>query len=88
MSKPFPKEFECVDCSVNTGDTCEYYMVHDELWEGVGMTPHGGMLCIGCLEDRLGRMLTSRDFTDAPVNWGIFRQSVRLGDRLIVRDVA
>jgi len=28
----------------------------------------GGLLCIGCLERRLGRRLTPADFTDAPAN--------------------
>lgn len=74
--------FACVDCSVNTSDIHEYYMVHDELWLGAGMTFDGGMLCIGCLEDRLGRDLTHKDFTDAPVNHGVFRQSERLLNRL------
>lgn len=59
------KEFECVDCNKNTFQD-EYYMVHDELWnkhfEGKGM------LCISCLETRVGRELNADDFTDAPVN--------------------
>jgi hypothetical protein len=33
------------------------------------MKPNGGgMLCIECLEKRIGRRLTAADFTDAPVN--------------------
>jgi hypothetical protein len=43
----------------------------------------GHMLCIGCLEQRLGRLLTKDDFTDAPVNsiWmGV--GSTRLKNRL------
>lgn len=27
------------------------------------------MLCIGCLEERLGRELNASDFIDCPVNW-------------------
>jgi hypothetical protein len=27
-----------------------------------------GMLCVGCLERRLGRQLTHRDFIDYPIN--------------------
>ena len=46
--------FKCVDCGVNTHDADEYYMVHDELWAAAGMEPAGGMLCVGCLEQRLG----------------------------------
>lgn len=76
------KQFDCVNCSVNTQDTNEYYMVHDELWSRAGMAPTGGMLCIGCLEQRLGRGLTAADFTDAPVNHGSFAYSFRLAERL------
>lgn len=61
-------EFNCIDCGFNT--MTEYYMVHNALWAEAGMKPDGGMLCIGCLEDRLGRTLTMNDFTDAPVNHG------------------
>ena len=43
-----------------------------------------GMLCIGCLEKRIGRRLTKNDFQDCPVNheenW--YTQSSRLQDRL------
>lgn len=40
-------------------------MVTDQVWDSVA---NRGMLCIGCLEQRLGRMLHARDFTDAPIN--------------------
>jgi hypothetical protein len=59
-------------------------MVHDELWECATDDFGGdGMLCIGCLENRLGGLLTKDDFTAAPVNdlWGEFG-SARLQDRL------
>lgn len=41
-------------------------MVHDELWAVAGAG--AGYLCIACLEARLGRRLTARDFTSAPIN--------------------
>ncbi len=31
-------------------------------------SPGGDFLCFGCLEARLGRKLTPRDFSDAPIN--------------------
>lgn len=75
------KVFACVDCSVCTHEIDEYYMVHDHLWEKAGMT--FGMLCIGCLETRLGRRLNSRDFPRYPVNHGsMFQRSERLKSRL------
>jgi hypothetical protein len=44
-------------------------MVHDDVWADAGMTPDGGMLCISCLEQRLGGPLVPDDLIDAPVNW-------------------
>lgn len=41
---------------------CEVYMVRRKIWKQAGMEPWGGCLCIGCLEKRLGRQLTPRDF--------------------------
>jgi hypothetical protein len=38
-------------------------MVADQLWKAAGMAPHGGMLCLVCLERRIGRPLVVEDFT-------------------------
>lgn len=75
--------FHCVDCGVNTGvdGIAEYYMVEDYVWEYARMTEHGGMLCIGCLELRLGITLEPRFFTDCAVNRD-WRGSKRLRERL------
>ena len=72
--------FLCIDCSIDTFD--EYYMVHDTVWLSVVVTKKSGMLCIGCLETRLGRRLTRADFTDAPINHLDFERSERLQNRL------
>ena len=59
----------CIDCGVNTSDIQEYYMVQFELWQKHVPEDHcNSMLCIGCLEERLGRRLVSDDFTDCPLN--------------------
>ena len=64
--------FHCVDCDMWTssvtrqGEGGEYYMVQHELWAQYGAGDR--MLCIGCLELRMGRLLERRDFTDAVVN--------------------
>lgn len=57
-------------------------MVQSWLWKKVNPNILG-LLCIGCLEHRLGRELTRTDFTDAPVNsTDIFDKSRRLQNRL------
>jgi hypothetical protein len=54
--------FRCVDCGKDTGGG-EYYMVGDDVWAASGLAPNGGMLCLACLERRIGRPLTGQDFT-------------------------
>jgi hypothetical protein len=39
-------------------------------------------LCVGCLEERLGRELSGADFTDCPLNRMHERQTARLRDRI------
>lgn len=46
----------------------EYYMVQDAIWSAVGIAPDDGMLCIACLEKRLGRELNAKDFTNVLLN--------------------
>ena len=72
--------FDCVDCWIDTSD--EYYMVNDFLWLDYGAGD--GMLCIGCLEQRIGRLLVWSDFIDAPINYhpNGWDKSERLVDRL------
>jgi len=53
--------FRCVDCGEEKDG--EYYMVPDELWAVSGMASDGGMLCLACLERRIGRLLVVEDFT-------------------------
>jgi hypothetical protein len=43
-------------------DQCEVYIVRKTIWEAARMAHDGGCLCIGCLEERLGRRLKPRDF--------------------------
>jgi hypothetical protein len=60
-------------------------MVHDGLWDSATEDFGGdGMLCIGCLENRIGGLLTKDDFTAAPINAiGIVTGSTRLKNRLL-----
>jgi hypothetical protein len=84
-------KWHCVDCDVclhRLSEASEYYMVHDWIWDEAGMEMFGGHLCIGCLEDRLGRQLTQVDFIACPVNRDdrlVRRRSGRLQNRLLGR---
>ena len=80
--------FKCWDCAVCTNCTGEYYMVDDELWKTGTIYAHDPcfedvMLCIGCLENRIGGLLTKDDFTAAPLNSiNLIMGSPRLQNRL------
>ena len=83
--------FLCDDCGVNTSRIKEFYMVHDDIWDSVSENLYG-MLCVGCLEERLGRRLTPADFMDCPLNnWKLssapwtMRHLGRSSDRLLSR---
>ena len=87
---PVPRKttFECMDCGIHTGSIHEFYMVTDEVWQSAVTNPFDrtGMLCIGCLEQRLKRTLKPDDFPDCRLNTirGGTRKSKRLLDRRCV----
>jgi len=79
MTEPKPLvDFSCEDC----GSDCDgYYMVQNDIWKTYGAS--GAMLCIGCLEKRIGRQLSQQDFIDLPLDEiNPETQSFRLQDRL------
>lgn len=61
-------------CMTPTGcDRCgrdfRSYMVLDDVWcREAGMLEYGSLLCLPCLQERIGRQLTLVDFPDYPVN--------------------
>lgn len=72
----------CLDCRVDTGKIGEHYFVNTALWLSVTKSKIG-MLCIGCLEKRLGRRLNPGDFPDVYINkLTNGAKSMRLVDRL------
>jgi hypothetical protein len=74
-------DFSCMDCGVDTHKIGEYYMVKDDVWESA--VSGRALLCVGCLETRLGRRLLSADFSNALINsHPNIRQSERLQSRL------
>jgi len=69
----------CYDCGAGAILIREWFDVHDTVWELAWQGPHQrkpwqwargqSVLCIGCLENRLGRTLCASDFTAALVNY-------------------
>jgi hypothetical protein len=96
LPRPNPKALEyyhlkkqsCDDCGIDTSHSyghCEYYMVHDFIWRQAqrdGVAP--SILCIGCLENRLGRQLIGDDFMKLPLDDHSFWEgmSPRMRDRV------
>ena len=58
----------CADCTAegrafNVVSEGHYCMLRDPLWRSLGMAGYfSGVLCLGCIERRLGRRLSLRDF--------------------------
>jgi hypothetical protein len=61
----------CADCEIGTATIREMYIVRDDVWEQAwagrrkpwhGKIPGQEILCIGCLESRIGRTLVKSDF--------------------------
>jgi hypothetical protein len=82
-----PKHSAGLDCGTDTIEAGEYYILRDDVWLSTGLKQDGGMLCIGCVESRLGRRLNRADFTSAGINmqpnaW----RSARFNKRLAARE--
>lgn len=78
-SKEWPPrmaKFKCADCTGVTDD----YMVHDSVWSLTDLPKKGALLCLTCLEARLGRPLCADDFTDAFINLPLLF-GCRMGER-------
>jgi hypothetical protein len=50
------------DVSITHDHRCEVYHVKDHVWARARMRAWNGCLCVGCIERRLGRQLTPKDF--------------------------
>jgi hypothetical protein len=67
-------------------ETWDFYSVKDRVWAKAGLTETGGCLCVGCLENRLGRRLRPKDFDferdeNLPGAWTSPRLAQRRKDR-------
>lgn len=54
----------CDDC----GEAFRSCMVTDEVWRATGLPDHGALLCLPCLQARIGRELVAADFLDCEAN--------------------
>lgn len=57
-----------LNCQVCCKPHYNGYMVLDPLWLDVMGKEGGGIICMSCFENKLGRPLTLEDMTDAPIN--------------------
>lgn len=67
-------KYICIDCHQDTGKIKEFYFINTNTWL-TALGSKQGMLCIGCLEKRLGRELRQDDFPNVTIN------SPRYGDK-------
>jgi len=72
----------CDDCDTDTAISREYYMVKGSVWKLAARRLTTRILCVECLEKRIGRTLDSSDFSDAPIN---HREPSRYSPRLWAR---
>jgi hypothetical protein len=85
--QPLPKRvrdrYVCNDCDVNVLTAGEFYMLKPEIWEGQLGLGWEDNLCIGCLEQRLGRKVGPLfvDFAWSPNYRWMYPTSPRLLDR-------
>jgi len=76
----------CIACSVDVSAIKEYsYMLRHELWIVIHgcLSWQGGIWCIGCLEEKMGRQLTHGDFDwDNSMNKKFLSSENHWSDRL------
>ena len=62
----------CHDCGSDTlRSPRDYYMVHDDVWAQYGLGSQSGMLCMNCLEIRMGQPLQAHQIMLCPLNVAI-----------------
>jgi hypothetical protein len=72
----------CEDCRCCTSEFDEWYMLEDDVCAEACPDDPEVILCIGCVEHRLGRELELADFAKDPANLGDpDGRSERLNDR-------
>jgi hypothetical protein len=59
--------FLCMDCKKDTNNSNEIYSLKQRIWLRANPLI-ARMLCLECVERRLGRNLVADDFSRAPIN--------------------
>lgn len=72
----------CACCGVSTSKIGEHFFLRSEIWYRVHPSERG-FLCVGCVETKLGRLLTKQDFTDCTINKP--QRGVHMSLRLVQR---
>lgn len=70
-----------MDCGKDTLESSEYFHLKDSIWRRINPLIIG-MMCLECVEDRLGRPLCRADFSSAPVNGRHAKSCPALAERL------
>lgn len=78
---PVPLDWTCMDCGRDTAASNERYSLKHMIWRRVNPIILG-MLCLKCVEDRLGRALYRSDFSSAPINAKYTHACPALAERL------
>lgn len=65
--RSFEDIFLCMDCKKDTFQHQEYFMLKYKIWRSANYKIRG-MLCLACIEKRIGRDLVANDFSKAPIN--------------------
>jgi len=61
------KHWRCLDCGKDCmTDDKDYYMIQNDLWMKL-VGSHNGMLCMDCLEARLGHKLRKEEILPCPL---------------------
>jgi hypothetical protein len=82
LSRKELARYRCNDCGVNVVTAGDFYMLQPKISEdqlGLGWDDN---LCIGCLEQRLGRKVTPLDMCGLPQYPWMKPMSIRLAHRL------
>jgi hypothetical protein len=58
----------CMECHKNTKNKIDYYMLNTFLWRSIAKDIKG-MLCVSCVENKIGHTITKSDLLNCPLNW-------------------